>query len=87
MSLFRIFFCSIILIFVVSSCEQKPLYKKKQSTKSKNLTKKISGELSDAADYATGAMPLKALENSKKTINDISEKENREIKKTIETKD
>ena len=87
MILFRILLFSIVLTLIFSSCEQKPLYQKKQTSKSENSSGKISGEISDAADYATGAMPLKVLKNSKKTINEISEKRNKDLEKQIETKD
>ena len=86
MIVFRMFICFMLSI-ILTSCDQKPLYSHKQKKQSENTSKKISSEISDAADYATGAMPLKVLENSKKSINKISEKRNSDLKKQLETKD
>ena len=87
MILFRIFLGSLVLTLFLTSCDQKPLYSKKQTSKSETSSKKIATEISDAADYATGGMPLKVFKNSEKTINKISEKRNNDLKKQIEKKD
>jgi hypothetical protein len=71
MQSFRLIFF-IVAVAVFSSCEQKPLYQKNQKKSSETKTDNSSDVgVADAADYATGALPLKVLKETEKKIDDI----------------
>jgi len=70
----------VVLTLMFSSCEQKPLYPKKEKSSPKGKKTNSVG-ISDAADYATGALPLQVLEKTKKKIDKMYEKREKQIEK------
>ena len=70
--------CFIAALAVLSSCEQKPLYPKTQK-KTSETEKSDNTGIADAADYATGALPLKVLKQTEKKVDNMQKTREKQI--------
>jgi len=74
----RLLFCVFLSVICFYGCTPK------KSEKTKDVVQQTKKEISDVADYATGAAQLRTKKKSVQKINNINQKHNDDLEKALE---